>query len=123
MASPFRFFWKYQRPMMVVITGIAIICFVLTDTLQMAGDSQAGNQYFVPFLLGLIFACIAWVAGMRSGDEGKNYWWQGAIIGVAMGVVFQVATQRPEAGVATSLGNLTPRMIQDLKRQIGRAHV
>ena len=68
MASPFRFFWKYQKPMMVVVTGIAIICFVLTDTLQMTGDSHAGNKSFLPFLLGLIGMIIAWVGASQTGN-------------------------------------------------------
>ena len=114
MASPFRFFWKYQRPMMVVVTGIAIICFTLDDSLRMSNDSQATSRYFLPFLLGLIAACIAWVAGMRAGAEGKNYWWQGAIIGAALGVVFQVSTQKPEEGIATTLGNLNPKKIRNI---------
>ena len=117
MASPFGFFWKYQRPMMIVVTGIAIICFVLDDTLRMTSNSQGTNRYFIPFLLGLIGALVAWVAGFRTPDESKNYWWQGGIIGAALGVVLMVATARPEAGVATSLGNLTPQKIQAIKAQ------
>ena len=117
MASPFRFFWKYQKPMMVVVTGIAIICFVLTDTLQMTGDSHAGNKSFLPFLLGLIGMIIAWVGGMRRPDESKNYWWQGGIIGAALGVVLMIATATPDEGIATSLGNLNQRKIQELKTQ------
>lgn len=117
MASPFRFFWKYQRPMMVVVTGIAIICFTLDDSLRMSGDSQTSNKFFAAFVMGLIGACIAWVAGMRAGEEGKNYWWQGAIIGGALGVVLMIATAPKEVGISTSLGTLSPKKIRELRVQ------
>jgi len=91
MRTPADFFRKHQKVMLPVITGLAMIAFLLQD----AGGGNAQNMSPTLVILTAAVLCggAAWIAGMAK-DKGTEYGLVGAIVGVLLGVV--VNTYRKE---------------------------
>jgi len=112
MSSPFSLFRRYEKTMMVVITGVAMVSFVLLGSVQNPQDIPGPLLVlFVAALLG----CIAWLAGLGKG-KGVEWGLSGALIGAIIGLVGLISSRQASA-VLTDSGNFTQNDLADLSRQ------
>ncbi|HWL10369.1 MAG TPA: hypothetical protein VNQ76_18335, partial [Planctomicrobium sp.] len=112
MTSPFILMRRYEKTMMVIVTGVAMVSFVLLGAVQ--------NPQDIPAPLLVIFAAatlgaVAWLAGLSRG-KAVEWGLSGALIGGIFGLVGLMSTREASA-VLTSNGNLTATDLSRLARQ------
>ncbi|MCA8999981.1 MAG: hypothetical protein KDA80_23495 [Planctomycetaceae bacterium] len=112
MSSPFAIFRKHQRVLMVVVTGFAMISFVLLGAVQ---DPRQMPTTLVILFLAAMAGGIAWMAGLRSG-KASEYGLTGVLIGAILGLGVAFST-REAAAVQMDGGNLSVAEVSDLRRQ------
>ncbi len=112
MSSPFTLMRRYEKTMMVVITGVAMVSFVLLGSVQNPQDIP--GPLLVLFIAALL-GCVAWLAGLSRG-KGAEWGISGALVGAILGLVGLIATREASA-VLTNSGNLTTNDLSALQRQ------
>ncbi len=114
MASPFQFFRKNQKVMMVAVTALALFAFVVMDSLmQMSGPGGGQiSPVITILLLAGVCAGVMWFFGAKQ-DKGGEYALTGAVAGAVIAIVF-AWVQRPAPMVETSIGNLTTSELESL---------
>ncbi len=115
MKSPFAIFRKHQKVLMVVLTGLAMLAFIVTDSLK--ADSAAT----LPILFGVVGMGILGYIGWRRG-EAVTFGAAGLAIGVVIGVfvMLHMGSSGPKPPIETDAGNLTRNELQNL---VTRRHV
>ena len=83
MRSPFAIFRTYQKTLMVIVFGMAMISFVLMSPLS-AGSDVPKSLAFIIVLA--VVGCAGWVAGMPSGKSNEYGAW-GVVLGALLAVV------------------------------------
>lgn len=84
MRTPADFFRKHQKILLPVITGLAIIAFLVQDASN--GNVQNMSPMLVVVTLAVLCGGAAWVAGMAK-DKGSEYGLVGVIVGVVVALV------------------------------------
>ena len=111
MRSPFAIFRKHARVLTVVLTGLAMLAFIVLGSI---------DQRQFPVVMGIIIGTsLFWYFGARAGRP-KEYAVAGAILGGILSyVVMDRVTQRNPA-VVTSIGSLSQQQLSSLiqKRQV-----
>ncbi len=112
MTSPFTLMRRYEKTMMVVVTGVAMVSFVLLGSVQ--------NPQEIPPPLLVIFAAavlgsIAWLAGLGRG-KGTEWGLSGALVGAIIGLIVLMSSREASA-VLTKNGNFTANDLSHLARQ------
>jgi SurA N-terminal domain len=115
MKSPFAIFRKHQKVLMVVLTGLAMLAFIVTDSLR--ADSAAT----LPILCGVVGMAVLGYIGWRRG-EAVTFGAAGLALGVVVGVflMLHMGSSGPKPPIETDAGNLTHNELQSL---VQRRHV
>lgn len=87
MRTPAEFFRKHQKVMLPVITGLAIIAFLVQDA--GGGNGQNMSPMLVVFTLAVLCGGAAWVAGTAK-EKGSEYGLVGVIVGVMLAFVINM---------------------------------
>lgn len=115
MASPFKLLKKHERELMVIMTGIAMFCFVILDSVT-SGRRDGGQS---PLVLPLIFAAIgagaAWIHG-QVAKKSANYWLNGLALGAVVGAAVVFFSMRTEPGVHTSFGKISYHDLRSMQQ-------
>lgn len=116
MKSPFAIFRKYQKTLMVVLTGLAMFSFTVMESVR--SDSTTAT---VPILCGVIGMAILGYIGWRRG-EAVTFGAVGIAIGVVVGVfiILHSGSTGPKPPIETDAGNLSHQELQGL---IQRRHL
>jgi hypothetical protein len=101
MSTPFQFFRRNQKVALAAVTGMAILSFLVQDTMSSGQISPMG----VGILLIGSLAIVGWVWGAKEGKSGDNAM-MGALIGLGLTLGFMFLGRPPAAMSATS-GNLS----------------
>jgi hypothetical protein len=112
MSSPFTIFRRHQRVLMVVITGLAMISFVLLGAVQ--DPRELPTPLIVLFLASLVGG-IAWLAGLSSG-KASEWGLTGALVGAIIGVV-GAFYNREASAVLLDNGNISVNEAMEIRRQ------
>ena len=101
MSTPFQFFRRNQKVALAAVTGMAILSFLVQDTMSSGQISPTG----IGILLIGSLAIVGWVWGAKEGKSGDNAM-MGALIGLGLtlGVMF---LGRPPAAMSATSGNLS----------------
>ena len=111
MRSPFAIFRKYQRTLMVVITGLAMFAFVILGSVtQMEGPLPPS---LLALILASILAVFGWLMGTRT-NQGKEFALIAGAAGLIGGFILPAVTA-PAPLVATNAGDLSD---QDINRLV-----
>ena len=118
MRSPFQIFRKYQKEATVVLIGMALLAFIILDSISQM--SKLPSWMWIG-LLGLALGGIFWVFGTRAAksnpaeSKGKalEYALGGTALGVAIGVSVMMFT-RPAPAVSTSVGKISEAELQKM---------
>jgi hypothetical protein len=114
MRSPFQIFRKHQNILIVVLTGLAMIAFVLLGSIR----NLSSLPPYVMVVLGAVLVGGAfWIFGLQGG-KGKQseYGLTGAVVGVAAGLAIMFFS-RPKPVVETSVGKISTSELRDLVEQ------
>jgi hypothetical protein len=114
MSSPFSLFRKHQKTLLVVLIGLSMLSFVIFGTMSQAADFTNMPPTLIVLSIAAFFACIAWVAGIRSHKSGE-YGSIGLIAGVALGLVF-VMQGGPAPAVTAEGFTLSRTDVEELAR-------
>ncbi|WP_437205638.1 hypothetical protein [Planctomicrobium sp. SH664] len=112
MSSPFTVFRRYDRVFMVVVTGLALLTFVLGDAVS---DPSRMNTKMIVLFLAASVGVVAWLSGMGKG-KGTEWGLSGALIGAAVGLVITYYTREPSV-IYMQGGNLSAAEVSQLRRQ------
>jgi hypothetical protein len=117
MQSPFDFFRKNQKLMMVSTIGLAMFGFVVAPAITDPSNMS-------PFMGALFIACsigaVAWIAGARS-KKSNEYGLVGFIAGLGIGLAAMMAVG-PGDVVRADTGNIDQMEMNTLFRQRGLAN-
>ena len=112
MSSPFSIFRKHQRVLTVVLTGLAMISFVLLGAIN---DPQNIPTTLVVIFLAAMVGGIAWMAGLTRG-KASEWGVTGVFVGALVGVAIFFSSGEASA-VYIDSGDLSTTDISNLQRQ------
>jgi hypothetical protein len=112
MSSPFKMFRQHQRVLTVVLTGLAMISFVLLGAID---DPRNTPPTLIILFLAAMAGLIAWMAGLKYG-KGSEWGLTGVVLGTAIGVLFALYS-RESSAVYIDNGNLTSQDLSQLRRE------
>jgi len=109
MKSPFALFRKHQKVLMAVMTGLAMISFVVMDSVRM--DTRGIS---IPILLGVAGMGLFGYFGWRR-QETLTYGAVGTALGIIIGVFIMFnLSSGPKPPVETQLGNISHDELREL---------
>lgn len=112
MSSPFSIFRRHQRLSMVVLTGLAMISFVLLGAIN---DPRDIPTPLVVVFFGCLVGGAGWLAGLKSG-KASDWGVSGLLVGV-LAAVLVVWSGRESSAVTMDGGNLSRQELNDLLRE------
>ncbi|WP_437193533.1 hypothetical protein [Planctomicrobium sp. SH527] len=112
MSSPFSIFRRYEKILMVVLTGLAMVTFVLMGSVQ---DPSSLPPSMLVLIIAATLGAVAWLAGLSKG-KGAEWGLSGILVGVIIGMATLVFN-RPASAVLIDNGNLTSEQVSELRRQ------
>jgi hypothetical protein len=119
MRTPADFFRKNQKIMLVVITGLAILSFLVSDATN--GRTEDMSPTLIVVTAGVLVGGACWLIGMAR-DRGSEWGLVGVIIGVLFGLVVNAnRTQNnsmSEAEMRRSLNEL--KVASVVNQRLGR---
>ncbi|MFQ5732634.1 MAG: hypothetical protein ACE5KM_11865 [Planctomycetaceae bacterium] len=109
MRSPFQIFRKHQKVLIVVLIGLAMLAFILLDSIRNIGKL---SPLTLAFLLAILVGGVCWVVGLQGGKGKQSEFGMGGVIaGLLVGVALMLFN-RPTAAVETSAGKLSNEELQ-----------
>ncbi len=121
MASPFKLLKKHERELMVIMTGIAMFCFVILDSVTSGRRDGSSNPLVLPLIFAAVGAGVAWIHG-QVAKKSANYWLNGLAIGAVAGAGVVFFSIRTEEGVQTSLGKISYQEIRHMQQNRAQAN-
>jgi len=116
MSTPFEFFRRHQKVALAAVTGAAVLSFVVFDT---SGSGQLSPFGLAALVVGC-FAIVGWIWGAGEGKSSENAIF-GAVLGLALSLVFMFLG-RPPAAISATSGNISTDELQELGRERGIAN-
>ncbi len=113
MKSPFAIFRKNQKILMVIVTGMAMLSFIVFDPTSMR--SGTAGRTFMYVLSGLLGGGIFWLLGRDSG-KASSYAAVGVLIGLVVGYLLPTSSNT-DAPVRTAMGDLSREDILQRKNR------
>jgi len=113
MRSPFAIFRTYQKTLMVIVFGMAMIGFVLLGAVQDPTNMPKG-LVFITVLA--VVGGAGWIAGMPSGKSNEYGAW-GVVLGALVAVVLSFVGNQPDYAMISNSGDLTIQQMQDLRQR------
>ncbi len=115
MASPFKLLKKHERELMVIMTGIAMFCFVILDSVTSGRRDGSSNPFVLPLIFAAIGAGAAWIHG-QVAKKSANYWLNGLALGAVAGAAVVFFSMRSEEGVNTSFGKISFQELRGMQQ-------
>lgn len=112
MSSPFSVFRRHQRLLTVILTGLAMISFVLLGAID---DPRNTPTILIVLFIAALAGGVAWMAGLNSG-KASEWGISGLILGTVVGLILAFYSNE-SAAVQMDGGNLTQQELSQLRRE------